>query len=49
MPLLREEALIIVPASLEERPNSLQARLAECNVSAKMRLKKLGVPITQTL
>ncbi len=47
MPLLREEALTIVSASLEERPlNSLQERgLAEGNVSAKMKLKKLGVPI----
>ena len=32
---------------LKNAPNSLQERrLAECNVSAKMRLKKLGVPIT---
>jgi len=38
----------VVSFSLEERPlNSPQERcLAECNVSAKMRLKKLGLPIT---
>ena len=38
--------MAVVLASLEERPlNSLQRRLAECNVSAKMSLKKLGLPI----
>jgi len=42
MPTLREEALIINhSASLEERPNSPQEHcFAECNVFAKMRLKK---------